>query len=534
MIKKTPTFGVIICFFISILIFMYNKAYAAPSIVYRMDKRPPSEIFKHGFKTWGDNDNLFEHVEGISMGITDGSGSAFVSTTSDLQYAIEFAQAVRLEEFYIYEIRATDNFYSLNITFTHFAQTDPGYNEILYNFASSNEFAAYHGISNSQIIRATLYTVQNNETLPGQVFENELYQYEVTTANSSPYNHMYPAEEETIFSGIYDCANHTYAKSKKRDLFPFFKKMLYCYNESQENTTPRILSVLPKNFYFANKDVTVTFSPNEFEIKYPSVKYYRIYYKQITKGEFSKGSSFIDIPAQSKKTLYEKTITIDNNMNDFGLWVVTILAINFDDVIIDSNGKGYPKDNEESNLAFLASSLYSTSPDGWFQGGSVSNSKAICQNNQVMLGRSHWGDENAIVYYRCVYLFLNGQLAKSEPDSLSKIKIIESSGAFVECPGNSLIVGIEHNGDENGQTIYTCANFYLGNNKKREVRVISRLNSVTLSESNHQFSCGSNGQDQGEGGDHSMPPPSNLALAGRAHEGDENGGTKYQCASLAE
>lgn len=524
--------------YIFVLVFMimlaYGNAYAASeivNIVYRMDKRPPAEIFKTGFEQWGNNDNLLEHVEGISMGITDGSGSAFVSTTSDLNYAIEFARAVRLQEFYIYEIRATSNFYSLNITFTHFSQADPGYLEVLHNFESSNEFAAHLGISNSQIRRAWLYTVQNDLATQGPAIENPSYRDEGTAASEEAYGFMHPSDEETPFSGVYDCANHTYSRAKNKDkgeIFPFFKKMLYCYNESLENSTPEIISVLPANAFFGNKYVTVVFSPNEYEIKYPLIKHYRIYYKPITDGKPLITSKFKDVYISNKSSLYKETIHINEPIEEFMLWEVVVLAIGLDGRVI------LPEDNEISDYVYLASSFYSSSIDGWFRAETQASLKAVCNDNQVMLGIAHWADKNAITYYRCIYLFVNGQLAKPNLNNISKIKASELSGSVTECSGDSLMIAIEHNADGNGETIYSCADFYFGTNKKRKVKVISRTTSDPLIESNHQFSCGSNGQDQGEGSDHGMPPPENQALVGRIYGGDENGEVRYKCASLAE
>lgn len=519
------------CHCLFIMLFICSNIYAAPSIVYRMDKREPADIFEEGFKSWGTNDNLLEHIEGISMGVTDGSGSAFVSTTSDRQYALDFAQAVRLQNFYIYDIRPTDNFYSLNITFSHFAQTDPGYNQILYNFESSNEYAAFNGISNSQIIRATRYVVENNVATPSQVFVNNAYVNAITTANTQPYPHMYSSEVETIFSGIYECANHTYSKKRlKNDNigFPFYEKMLYCYEEAKENATPELISILPENIYLGNKNVKVVFAPSEFENKYPFVSHYRILYRPLKDGTSPAEYKTINIPVKKKALLYKELVTLDYNVIDFTLGEIIILAVNFSGDII------LPDGSNVDDFKYLMSSLYSMSPDGWFKAARGSESKAICYDNQVMLGGSHWGDENATTYFRCVYLFVNGQVAKPDLGNIIKLKTVESSGAMITCPNDSLIVGIEHDGDENGQTTYSCANFYLGFNKQRKVKVTSTKYSNPLIQSNHQFSCGSNGKDQGEGSDHGMPPPANQALIGRTHVGDENGHTLYECANLSE
>ncbi|MGY4535288.1 hypothetical protein ACVW0Y_004441 [Pseudomonas sp. TE3786] len=64
------------------------------SVVYRVDTRPPAEVFAYGFSGGGNNTNLLEHVFDASCDADDAaSRSAWVSTTGKYKAARNFARA---------------------------------------------------------------------------------------------------------------------------------------------------------------------------------------------------------------------------------------------------------------------------------------------------------------------------------------------------------------------------------------------------------------------------------------------------------
>ncbi|MGV9383407.1 hypothetical protein ACWDRB_46860 [Nonomuraea sp. NPDC003707] len=88
----------------------------------------------------------------------------------------------------------------------------------------------------------------------------------------------------------------------------------------------------------------------------------------------------------------------------------------------------------------------------------------------------------------------------------------ESSGIPVTCPTNQVLLGREHFGDENGNTTYYCGLILIDG---QQVRVGTPSWSDSQRESNSFFAA-----------------PTNEALVGRQHSGDENGPTRYATASL--
>jgi len=105
----------------------------ASDIVYRFDSRSPDEIFRDGFRPWGDNLNLLAHLSGetctyANVGTSD-RDSGFVSTTTSEAFALERAGngARRLgAEFYVYQIQPDNNAYNTLQTLEHYDENDLG------------------------------------------------------------------------------------------------------------------------------------------------------------------------------------------------------------------------------------------------------------------------------------------------------------------------------------------------------------------------------------------------------------------------
>lgn len=218
---------------------IFSSITMAQTYFYRSDSRAPTGndgIFNTGFIPWGENDNLLEHVEAASLGEHGGSPtSAFVATSTDSDVAVGVSASEEGDgtEFYLYEVRPTDNFYSVETSFREWGRADAGYLEALEDFGDQHEYAAFAGISSEQIRRATLYRIENGIPVPSTVINNPHYREETSAANTGPYPHMYPSGDETQFSTTYACANNTaYASANESILLGekggFYKKMQKC------------------------------------------------------------------------------------------------------------------------------------------------------------------------------------------------------------------------------------------------------------------------------------------------------------------
>ena len=135
-----------------------------------------------------------------------------------------------------------------------------------------------------------------------------------------------------------------------------------------------------------------------------------------------------------------------------------------------------------------------------------------CESNKVMIGRQHDGDENGNTQHKCASVKQNDTVLTVGPKSTHDISK-ESTEYKFECPDNKVLVGRGHQGDENGSTKYYCAQVMSAGNNPLQVG--NRTWSADIKESGSDYTC-----------------PSGQVMAGRGHKGDENGATWYQCAML--
>ena len=136
-----------------------------PIFVYRMDYRNPTDIFAMGFEPLGDNDSLEDHVGGLSCR-TGTSTTAFVATTSSEEFAINwgrdrFCLHGTATEFYVYKIRATENFYSAEASLRN---TGEQKNILLADYyKKQKEWLAFGGVPAKQIEKADIYKTPDME-----------------------------------------------------------------------------------------------------------------------------------------------------------------------------------------------------------------------------------------------------------------------------------------------------------------------------------------------------------------------------------
>lgn len=135
-----------------------------------------------------------------------------------------------------------------------------------------------------------------------------------------------------------------------------------------------------------------------------------------------------------------------------------------------------------------------------------------CGLHEVITARLHRGDETD---GRTAYICATFKQASTDlligPLSWSN-KIIESSGTYYMCPPGKVMVGRDHWNDENGSTTYACASL---KNGSKDLEIIwSDGWSAPQGEHESGFAC-----------------PTDSFLVGRYHDGDEEGPTRYRCAT---
>ncbi|MDR8413294.1 hypothetical protein MTP10_31750 [Nonomuraea sp. 3-1Str] len=134
-----------------------------------------------------------------------------------------------------------------------------------------------------------------------------------------------------------------------------------------------------------------------------------------------------------------------------------------------------------------------------------------CPPNQVLTGRSHYGDEGKPTTYYCSRILVNGEQAEVHTGGWSSPQ--RENRSSYTAPVDQVVVGRWHTGDENGMTQYLSAALYW---QGRQVRLTDPLWTGEYKESSHiwQASAGK-------------------VMVGRSHSGDENGRTKYQYATVS-
>lgn len=193
------------------------------------------------------------------------------------------------------------------------------------------------------------------------------------------------------------------------------------------------------------------------------------------------------------------------------------------------------------SLMFLATAAQAQSPSGgvvapqlwssWMQESGKSwggVSRFQCPGSQAMVGREHQGDENGHTRYRCATVAFNGTKVDIGPARWSDWlqESGKNSGGTSEyvCPRHTLMVGREHEGDENGNTRYLCAPASFKADPWAEAAPIA------LREEFWRGPFTESGRNSG--GTSSYSCPAGQVMVGRRHRSDENGETWYYCADF--
>lgn len=155
--------------------------------------------------------------------------------------------------------------------------------------------------------------------------------------------------------------------------------------------------------------------------------------------------------------------------------------------------------------------------------GAIKESDGIlfqAPENRVIVGRQHSGDENGWTKYATAIVKANGEIVPTISIQQTP-SIKESASVWFVTDAYRIIVGRCHIGDENGMTFYLTAELVYDSTlldpAPKGTYIIPNIRSVSsvLRESESDFMC-----------------PVNTVITGRWHDGDENGETTYQYATL--
>jgi|GEM_PF-2388291 len=121
----------------------------------------------------------------------------------------------------------------------------------------------------------------------------------------------------------------------------------------------------------------------------------------------------------------------------------------------------------------------------WEQVPSEADSRFACAKGQVMTARSHYKDENKRSQYRCSTPMQAGKPVQvGEPRKSQSQKEHESQ--FV-CPLDTVITGRDHDHDEEGTTWHWCAP--LSDDQGQPLQVVPQPWTSEMKESSHTFEC---------------------------------------------
>jgi len=178
--------------FLFLCLLAISIACEAQHIVYRMDRRPPADIFARGFVPPGRDNNLYLHVIGETC--YDASRtSGFVATTSDQNFARDWGSETVApgQHFYIYRMRPTARFVPTTISLmrAHDMTQNPVYRMAANTFVEQREWASHGPIPANSIIDAHEYISRGPLIAPERVtlHRNARFVQAQSTMRADPY-----------------------------------------------------------------------------------------------------------------------------------------------------------------------------------------------------------------------------------------------------------------------------------------------------------------------------------------------------------
>lgn len=187
---------------LSILFFVIYIAsplvlYAPPEFVWRIDSRPPNEIFRDGMVSWGENMNVYSHLSGESctelnpLERTSGFISTSASQAWSMFYSLSMARHFTGKTVYLYQIRADNTFYNAVSSLRHYQNESPDalITELNYIPArNANEYISPLNISPSNIESVLIFVSSDGAETTLTYEANDNYISRSTHASREPYN----------------------------------------------------------------------------------------------------------------------------------------------------------------------------------------------------------------------------------------------------------------------------------------------------------------------------------------------------------
>ncbi len=130
-----------------------------------------------------------------------------------------------------------------------------------------------------------------------------------------------------------------------------------------------------------------------------------------------------------------------------------------------------------------------------------------CPQDEVLIGRAHYGDETNWTMSQCGRIYIDGERVSVLHENWNWNTRQKESNSYFLGSGNQVIVGRQHLGDENGDTRHKYGTLRW---RGSELQLTSRYWTGFMKESSHSTEAGP-GQ----------------VMTGRRHSGDENGYTAY-------
>ncbi|WP_211130806.1 hypothetical protein [Serratia surfactantfaciens] len=203
--------------------------------MYRSDTRPPSEIFYYGFDSPGRNQDLLDHIEGISCFgvagcITPDLASAYISTSSNYNFSTRFATSnPRGSTFWVYTIRPDNHFYNLMDSLeASYRSTENIYlresiRAAVDAYRDQYEYIAVNNIDPDTILCATEYlnVGEDEEPVMVNIHQNTNYVSRQTDVNPAPL-----VVDESVFNPSYTTSDSLVCESDpESDVPPVFLNM---------------------------------------------------------------------------------------------------------------------------------------------------------------------------------------------------------------------------------------------------------------------------------------------------------------------
>lgn len=250
---------------------------------------------------------------------------------------------------------------------------------------------------------------------------------------------------------------------------------------------------------------------------------------------------------ENGQTQYEyatlKAVDVNGNLVS---GTITVEDVKWDSSIKESSGNGYDApanrvivgrqhkgdENEQTQYATAIIKIdgKTTTLEEGINSPSIKESSGIwfkTDENRVMTGRHHSGDENGQTYYTSAKVTINYSSTEPAPEGTIIVPNVRTesanmkeSGSSFMCPSGTIMTGRAHTGDENGNTQYEYSTLKAINSKGEVI-----IGSITIEdiEWDTEFN-----ESSGMGYD----APINRIVVGRQHLGDENGKTKYATAVI--